>query len=179
MVKGQEQFFLNDIRGRPIFFWLKTGDKTLLKMFPTVIKQIKELTKQDTFTIVFDRGGFSSELFRELDKAGIKFITYLRGCKDRLHPLAFKRCTIQYRYREEKADLAELGYIRMSPEHYRLIVRKKGEKQTFILTNEWQLTTDRIATLMFNRWSQENFLKYMVREYHLDSLFSYLSQGNS
>jgi len=32
---------------------------------------------------------------------------------------------------------------------------------------------------MFNRWSQENFIKYMVREYHLDSLLSYLAEESS
>jgi len=176
---GQNQFFLNDKRGRPIFFWLKPADKTLLKMFPDTIKQIKALTGQEKFTIVFDRGGFSATLFSKLDKLNITFITYLRGVREKVDPFGFNQYTIQYRYREEKAELAELGYIGMSPQRYRLVVRKKGEKQTFILTNDLQQSIGRIATLMFNRWSQENFFKYMVREYHLDSLLSYLSEETS
>lgn len=178
-VCGQNQFFLNDRRGRPIFFWLKSADKTILKMLPDTIQQIKALTGQEKFTIVFDRGGFSSKLFPKLDKSNITFITYLRGVKESVDPFAFNQYTIQYRYREEKADLAELGYIGMSPQNYRLVVRKKGEKQTFILTNDFERTIVRIATLMFNRWSQENFIKYMVREYHLDSLLSYLAEESS
>jgi len=86
---------------------------------------------------------------------------------------------IEYRRRKEEAELAELGYIGMSPQHYRLVVRKKGEKQTFILTNDFERSIPQIATLMFNRWSQENFFKYMVREYHLDSLLSYLAEESS
>jgi len=179
-VAGQNQFFLNDTNGRPIFFWLKSADKTLLKVMPDICRQIKKLTGQETFTIVFDRGGFSSKLFSSLDKdEKITFITYLRGYKGRVAPSAFNRYTIEYRRRKEQAELAELGYIGMSPQNYRLVVRKKGEKQTFILTNDFERTIVRIATLMFNRWSQENFIKYMVREYHLDSLLSYLAEESS
>lgn len=176
-VAGQNQFFLNDTNGRPIFFWLKPADKTLLKVIPDICRQIKDLTGQERFTIVFDRGGFSSKLFYTLDKSEkITFITYLRGHKEYVAPSAFNRYTIEYRRRKEQAELAELGYIGMSPQHYRLVVRKKGEKQTFILTNDFERSIARIATLMFNRWSQENFIKYMVREYHLDSLLSYLAE---
>lgn len=144
-------------------------------MIPAIIEQVRELTRQKTFTIVFDRGGFSSKLFRTLDSEGITFITYLRGAKEHVAPSAFNRYLIEYRRRKEEAELTELGYIGMSPQHYRLVVRKKDEKQTFILTNDFERTVPQIATLMFNRWSQENFFKYMVREYHLDSLLSYLA----
>ena len=175
-VPGRNQYFLNGASGRPVFFWLKPANSTLLEIIPELIEQIRELTGQKSFTIVFDRGGFSSKLFRTLDSEGITFMTYLRGAKERVDPSAFDRHIIEYRRRKEAAELAELGYIGMSPQRYRLVVRKKDEKQTFILTNDFERTIDRIATLMFNRWSQENFFKYMVREYHLDSLLSYLAE---
>jgi len=178
-VPGHNQFFLNDTQGRPIFFWLKPANNTLLKMIPELINQIRELTGQENFTIVFDRGGFSKNLFRNLKEEGITFITYLRGAKERVSCEAFSRYMICYLHQEEKAELAELGYIGMSPARYRLVVHKKGEKQTFILTNDFERPIAQIATLMFNRWSQENFFKYMVREYHLDSLLSYLAEESS
>lgn len=179
VMPGQEQFFLNDIKGRPVFFWLKSGNKSLLEMLPEVIKEIKQLTKQESFTIIFDRGGFYSKLFAEIDKGGIKFITYLRGSGGDVHDGAFKEYILQYRHREEGAELAELGYIGMHPKHYRAVVRKKGKKQTFILTNDWDSNIDRIATLIFNRWGQENFFKYMIREYNMDSVLSYLTEESS
>lgn len=175
-VPGHNQFFLNGASGRPLFFWLKSANNTLRKMIPAIIEQVRELTGQETFTIVFDRGGFSSKLFRTLDSEEIMFITYLRGAKEHVDPSAFNRYLIEYRRRKEEAELTEVGYIGMSPQHYRLVVRKKDEKQTFILTNDFERTVPQIATLMFNRWSQENFFKYMVREYHLDSLLSYLAE---
>jgi len=175
-VPGQSQFFLNDTSGRPIFFWLKPANSTLYEMIPAIIGQIRELTGQESFTIIFDRGGFSKKLFERLDEEGIKFITYLRGAKECVDAAAFNRCHVEYRRRKEEAELAELGYIGIRPEHYRLVVRKKGEKQTFILTNDYERPMEQIASLMFNRWSQENFFKYMVREYHLDSLLSYLAE---
>lgn len=175
-VPGQNQFFLNGASGRPVFFWLKPANSTLHEIIPELIEQIRELTEQESFTIVFDRGGFSSKLFRTLDSEGITFMTYLRGAKERVDLSAFDRHPIEYRRRKEEAELAELGYIGMSPQRYRLVVRKKDEKQTFILTNDFERSIDGVATLMFNRWSQENFFKYMVREYHLDSLLSYLAE---
>lgn len=175
-VPGHSQFFLNDSSGRPIFFWLKPANSTLHGMIPAIIGQIRELTGQVTFTIIFDRGGFSKKLFQRLDEEGIKFITYLRGAKECVDPDAFHRCFVEYRRRREEADLAELGYIGTRPQHYRLVVRKKGEKQTFVLTNDCKRPMEEIASLMFNRWSQENFFKYMVREYRLDSLLSYLAE---
>lgn len=175
-VPGHQQFFLNDTSGRPIFFWLKPANSTLHTMIPEIIGQIRELTGQETFTIIFDRGGFSKKLFTMLEEEGVKFITYLRGAKGCVDAEAFHRCFVEYRRRKEEAELAELGYIGSRPQHYRLVVRKKGEKQTFILTNDYERRMEQIASLMFNRWSQENFFKYMVREYHLDSLLSYLAE---
>lgn len=178
-VAGHNQFFLNDRFGRPLLFWLKPASTSLLKMMPELVEQVRELTGQESFTIVFDRGGFSSKLFAQLEGEGIKFITYLRGARERVAPEAFTPHLICYRRREEEAELAELGYIGMSPQRYRLVVRKKGEKQTFVLTNDFDRPLSLIATLMFNRWGQENFFKYMVREYHLDSLLSYLAEESS
>jgi len=53
-------------------------------MIPDIINQIRELTGQERFTIVFDRGGLSKKLFRKLEEEGITFITYLRGTKERV-----------------------------------------------------------------------------------------------
>lgn len=177
-VPGLNQFFLNDTSGRPIFFWLKPANSTLYTMIPEIIEQVRELTGQESFLIIFDRGGFSKKLFERLEEEGVKFITYLRGAKECVDPEAFHRCFLEYRRRKEEAELAELGYIGIPPQHYRLVVRKKAEKQTFVLTNDYERPMEQIASLMFNRWSQENFFKYMVREYHLDSLLSYLAEEN-
>lgn len=176
VVPGQEQFWLNDFKGRPFFFWQETGNISLLTMIPSIVKEIKKLTGQEKFSIVFDRGGFCKETFRKLDKEGIKFFTYLRGNEIRAEEEGFNKYSIEYRHRNEDALLAELGYIGMNPEHYRLVMRKKGEKQTPILTNEWDMSIDKIATIMFNRWGQENCFKYMVREYHLNGLNGYLTE---
>ena len=175
-VPGHNQFFLNDSSGRPIFFWLKPANSTLYEMIPEITGQIRELTQQETFTLIFDRGGFSKKLFKTLGEEGVKFITYLRGSKECVDPEAFDRYFVEYRRRKEEAELTELGYIGIHPQHCRLVVRRKGEKQTFILTNDFERPMEQIASLMFNRWSQENFFKYMVREYHLDSLLSYLAE---
>jgi hypothetical protein len=45
--------------------------------------------------------------------------------------------------------------------------------QTPILTSRRDLAAAEVAYWMFNRWRQENFLKYLVEEYALDALVEY------
>ena len=56
----------------------------------------------------------------------------------------------------------------------RIVVRTKDGHQTPIVTNiTSSLSTARICCLMFARWRQENFFKYMGEHHGLDTLVSY------
>ena len=45
--------------------------------------------------------------------------------------------------------------------------------QTSVLSTAQKLSSGAVASAMFSRWSQENFLKYMREHYALDRLVSY------
>ena len=55
-------------------------------------------------------------------------------------------------------------------------IRKKSASghQTSIVTSNYTLTIVQIAILMFSRWCQEIFFKYMVEIFDIDSITSYM-----
>ena len=57
-------------------------------------------------------------------------------------------------------------------------VRKLSENghQTSILTTNYKLASTLIGLYMFARWSQENFFKYMSKNFGIDTLISYCKQ---
>jgi hypothetical protein len=57
-------------------------------------------------------------------------------------------------------------------------VRKLSENghQTSILTTNYTLSAALIGLYMFARWSQENFFKYMAKNFGIDALISYCKQ---
>lgn len=179
---GQEQFFVNDLKGRPFFFMLKPANKSFIKMIPELVRQVRELTGQHEIAIVFDRGGFSTKLFHKLDQDGVLFYTYLKNPQFKVDESAFASHEIKYRHLTQKAELAEVGIYLRDEQNvycYRDIVRKKQKKQTHVITNDMTHSIEIIASLMFNRWGQENFFKYMVTTYHLNSLGTYLFENSS
>jgi hypothetical protein len=55
-------------------------------------------------------------------------------------------------------------------------IRKKNASvhQTAIITTNYSLPIPKIALLMFARWCQENFFKYIVESFGIDSITNYL-----
>ena len=58
----------------------------------------------------------------------------------------------------------------------RIVVRTKNGHQTPILTNLIDLPAAKVAVLMFARWRQENFFKYMGEHMGLNQLLGYAYQ---
>ena len=102
------------------------------------------------------------------------FITYRRKPFD-LYPLSvfsrhacqFKGGRREFNLYEEVINIREFGPIR------NIVVLKEIGKQTHILTTDRKTEAALIACLMFNRWGQENFFKYMIEHYSLDALQGY------
>ena len=56
----------------------------------------------------------------------------------------------------------------------REVRKKSGSHQTSIVTTNKKLETGPIAVKMFSRWSQENFFKYLRKDYDLDRIVHYI-----
>jgi hypothetical protein len=126
-------------------------------------------------TIVFDRGGWSPQLFAAMIKDGFDVLTYRKGWCRRINERRFIR-------RRAKLDgrwvdyLLHDGPVRFLKGRLRLrqVTRLcEGGHQTNVITSRWDLRDIKVAYRMFERWRQENFFKYMREEFLLDALVDY------
>lgn len=171
---GIEQYFVNDSNGRPLFFLTAQPKKSLAQMLPRLVEHIRSIIGEREFTLVFDRGGYSPQVFRVLREGKVHFMTYRRKPFDLYPASVFSRHSCQFKGEcqefnlyEEAINIRNFGPIR------NIAVLKDSGKQPHILTTDQKTEAALIACLMFNRWGQENFFKYMIEHYSLDALQGY------
>lgn len=172
---GFHQYFVNDRAGRPLFFLTAQAQRrSLVHMLPKLVEHIRSVIGEGEFTLVFDRGGYSPELFGVLRDNKVHVITYRRRPFDLYPTEAFARrwCESkgerhEYQLYEETIRLRKLGPVR------NIAVLRDDGRQTHILTTDPEREAPLVAHLMFNRWGQENFFKYMLKHFSLDALHGY------
>jgi transposase len=177
-VPGLAQYFVNDVQGRPLFFLTAQPHRSLTQMLPKLVEEIRALIGERPFTLVFDRGGYSLRLFRDLRGQGVHLLTYRRKPfapypQEAFQPQAceFKGRRREFRLHEDTVDLGEAGLLRV------IALQRDDGRQTHILTTDRETGAARLACLMINRWGQENFFKYMLQHYALDALHGYGADG--
>ncbi|MCP4966556.1 MAG: helix-turn-helix domain-containing protein [bacterium] len=67
-------YWVNDQRGDPLFVMTAPANAGMVKMLPEILGQLRQLVGERGLTIVFDRGGWSPTLFRELIKDGFDIV---------------------------------------------------------------------------------------------------------
>ncbi len=167
-------YFVGDQQGRPLLFLTEELSANLAKAMPRIIEAIAEVLGDRRFCVIFDRGGYDGKLFSWLTQEKVDFITYQR--RDVSLPAdSFSRRETRFEGRRVRFMAAEDEiHIGGSGPWRRIVVRTKDGHQTPIVTNiTSSLSTARICCLMFARWRQENFFKYMGEYHGLDTLVSY------
>jgi hypothetical protein len=157
-----------------------------------VLPEIRALVGERRVRIVFDREGWSRELFADLLEQGFDFTTYRKGAYEPLDEGFFEEVTFQppgslLGTDEVTYQLAETTFEKEDWPRLRLIaVKKKDGGQTHIVSSgrvtweslghelgEADFSAAETAWCMFGRWSQENWFKYARSEYALDVLVDY------
>jgi transposase len=171
---GVLNYFVNDQQGRPLLFVTEEANARLANTMPRIVKAIREVLGDRRFSVIFDRGGYDGKLFDWLRAEGIDFITYQRG-NPKLPTERFLRRECRFEGRRVRMQLAEDKVKVGGSGPWRRIVLRMGDgHQTPILTSlGLELGAARIAALMFARWRQENFFRYMREHYGLDQLLGY------
>jgi transposase len=171
---GVLQYFVNDQQGRPLLFVTEEANASLAKAMPRVVAAVREVVGERKFTIVFDRGGYDGKLFQWLRSERIDFITYQRGTP-KLPPTSFRRRSCRFEGRRVTMVIAgDQVKVGKSGPWRRIVVRSKDGHQTPILTSLGpEVAAVRIACLIFARWRQENFFRYMRERHGLDQLLGY------
>src|SRR5262252_4378006 len=168
-------YWINDSSGDPLLVIAGEVDAALTKAMPHLLREVREVVGERRVTIVFDRGGWSPQLFSAMIKSVFDVLTYRKGRCRRINEHRFIR-------RRAKLDGRWVDYL-LHDEPVRFLKGKlrlrqvtrlcDGGHQTNVITSRWDLRDIEVAYRMFERWRQENFFKYMREEFLLDALVDY------
>src|SRR5229473_412649 len=169
-------YWVNDERGEPLFVVTADANAGMTRMLIPVLSEVRELLgPRRHSTVVFDRAGWSPEVFQDLLAMGFDILTYRKG---RIRHIAEKRFTLH----KAKLDGRRVEYLlHDQPVRFlngtlrlRQVTRlTETGHQTPIVTSRWELRAIVVAHRMFERWRQENFFKYLREEYLIDALADY------
>jgi hypothetical protein len=130
------------------------------------------------FTVIFDREGYSPDLFRELQPQRIAALTYHRYPDgEDWREEEFQEQAVKLVSGETvRMKLAERGtHVGKRPGLWVREVRKLGidGHQVSIVSTNFTGDAASQAVALMARWSQENFFKYMRQHFGLDALVQY------
>jgi len=168
-------YWVNDRSGDPLLVITGEVDAALTKAMPRLMREVRGVVGERKVTIVFDRGGWSPQLFAVMIKDGFDVLTYRKGHCRRINERRFVRrrakldgCWVDYLLHDEAVRFLK-GRLRL-----RQVTRLCDDgHQINVITSRWDLRDVEIAYRMFERWRQENFFKYMREEFLLDALVDY------
>ena len=187
-------YWVNALGGAPLLCLHKALDPKLIKaieqdMVPhlqhlgVVPEAAPDLTRPDAgvpaLTLVFDREGWSPDLFKRLARRGIACITWHKNFKGEDWPQEdFRTLEVPIHgpagTSATTVDLAEQPIVLRNGLTVRQIRRRLANgRQVPVITTHPQMPLVQVAGAMFSRWSQENFFKYMREQFNLDSLPSH------
>ena len=184
-------YWVNALGGAPLLCLHKALDPKLVKaiehdVVPHLVKlgvvpqAAPDLTKPQAgapaLTLVFDREGWSPDLFKRLARRGIACITWHKNFKGDDWPEEDFR-TLEVLIHgpagtsATTVDLAEQPIVLRNGLTVRQIRRRLANgRQVPVITSHPQMPLEQVAGAMFSRWSQENFFKYLREQFNLDSL---------
>jgi len=191
-----EETWVGDSEGDPVMVITAAPSQSLAAELARLLPDLRALIGQDRrCTVVFDRGGYSPQVFVEIITAGFDVLTYFKGAwarsaLDTFHAVDFVApdgSPHSYELAERPIDLPVPGQRATAHEEakaastvtLRLIGRRSPDgHQTPILTNRTDLSAPEIAYRMSARWRQENYFKYAREHFALDALDSYADHAD-
>jgi hypothetical protein len=189
-LRATVDYWVNAMDGQPFLYINKEVDPGLVatlkndvvpwleQLAPKTTEQQQRLAKDPHahwFTLVFDREGYSPELFAELFAKRIAILTYHKFPKDDWPVEQFAAHRVELAAGQTVTmKLCERG-TRLSNNLWLREIRKLTDSghQTAMLTTNFAAPMPVLAASMFARWCQENFFRYMREQYGLDRLVEY------
>ena len=188
-LRGTTDYWINDQQGRPFFVVNTAANPGLIavlrqEIVPRLLKEVPrqpsdpELEKDRRlfrFVMIFDREGYSPELFAELWKKRIACQTYRKGAMEDWPLEEFQEYEAILPHGEkQKMKLAEHG-VWLGEKLWVREIRQLSANghQTAVISTDFKSDLVQVARQMFSRWSQENWFKYMIEHYDLEGLGTY------
>jgi len=186
-LRGTTDYWVNDQIGQPYFVVSCEFNDGLLAVLREQIvpRLLREVPQQPTaeqlqadhrrhrFLLVFDREGSSPAFFKEMWQTHrIACVSYRKQPMELWEPAEFV---------EQSVSMAGGGVVNMrlaergthwGNELWVREIRKLGAdgQQTSLITTAYGLEDAQVAAYLFSRWSQENFIKYMMEHFAMDTL---------
>jgi hypothetical protein len=195
-LRGTTDYCVNDVLGQPFFAVERPIDHGLLEVLRSdvVPRLLRDVPGQPTveeleadryrarFVIVFDREGYSPEFFKEMWQTHrIACITYRKYLKDDWPTSEFVACETTLPNGERTSlKLAERG-VRIGDKKSGLWVREvrkltESGHQVSLISTVFGESALESSIRLFSRWSQENFLRYMMEHFAIDVLNEYRTE---
>jgi hypothetical protein len=188
-LRGTTDYWINDREGRPFFVVNTAANPGLIAVLRQEIipRLVKEVPHQPTeaelqadpwrcrFVMIFDREGYSPELFAELWGQRIAAQTYRKGALEDWPVAEFQEYEVVLPNGEKQSlKLAERG-VWLGQKLWLREIRRLGADghQTAVISTDFQSDLVQIARQMFARWAQENWFKYMIEHFGLESLVTH------
>jgi hypothetical protein len=182
VAKAVTDTWVNDANGDPLFVVTSELNQGLVGALPAVLAEVREFIKDRPLIVVFDRGGWSQELFVQLIEAGFDLITYRKGKAPELPPESFRIISSPagqlWPVHEMSVRIGQAVVHGSDGDERALWLRqitrlREDGAQTQVVTTLQELEPGEVLRRMFDRWRQENFFKYMMREFAFDALVDY------
>jgi hypothetical protein len=195
-LRAAVDYWVNAIDGQPFFYINKEIDHGLVQALredvipwveanaPISAEHQRKMDAdplQPRFTVVFDREGYSPDLFEELQQRRIAVLSYHRYPRGDWEAQEFQEQTVELVNGERvKMKLAERE-TKLPKGLAIREVRKWSEsgEQIAIVSTHRLLDIRALAASLFARWAQENFFRYMRQHYALDALCEFGSEAIS
>jgi hypothetical protein len=192
-LRATVDYWVNALDGQPFFYVNKEVDHGLVQAIrgeilpwleanvPLSAEQQERMAADPPaprFTVIFDREGYSPDLFLELQQQRIAALTYHRYPEgEDWRAEEFQEQAVRLAGGETvRMKLAERGtHVGKRPGLWVREVRKMaadGHQVSIVSTNFGGDAASQAVALMA-RWSQENFFKYMREHFALDALVQY------
>jgi predicted nucleic acid-binding Zn-ribbon protein len=189
-LRATTDYWINALDGQPFLYVNKEVDPGLIATLeqdvipwleanliktPEQERHLAEAPRAHWFTVVFDREGYSPELFERLWQKRMAVLTYHKFPKEDWRSEEFAPHSVPLTGGETVTmQLAERG-TQLSNRLWVREIRKRTESghQTSLLSTNFQAPMATLAGSLFARWSQENFFRYMREHYGLDHLIEY------
>jgi transposase-like protein len=167
--------WVNQQDAQPLFVVTAPANDDLLAMLRReILPEVRRLVGERRVTLVFDRGGWSPKFFQEAHQQGFDVLTYRKGTYAPWRATVFQMVTGVVEGRPVSYALAERRTTLLPGFRMREVRRLcAGGHQTAILTTRADLPIESVAFRMFERWTQENFFRYMRQHFALDALVTY------
>ncbi len=195
-LRATNDYWVNDRSGRPFFVIDKVVDPGLVKVLcedivPRLLKDVpnqpteKELAANPSrwrFHLVFDREGYSPELFKKLwQDHRVACTTYNKYAREDWPESEFTEESLSlFGGQSVTMKLAERGSLIGQGKKAIWVkeIRKLTSKghQVGIVSTAYDMNPPETGERLFSRWCQENFFRYMMEHFAIDLLTTYQTE---